>query len=81
MKVYPSKGYIVAKKIKNDKQRGGLYIPTERESELAEVVDVYEGSRYKVGEKIIYKKFSGTEIELEDKLIIFHFRDILGTVK
>lgn len=81
MNIHPAKGYLVAKKIKNEKEVKGLYIPTEKESEIAEIVDVYNGSKFKIGDKVVFKKFSGTEIELEEKLIIFHFKDILGTVK
>jgi chaperonin GroES len=64
------------------KTTSGLYIPegaTEK-PEQANVVAVSDKSNLKVGDKVFYKKWGGSEIKIDGKnYIIIEEEDILAT--
>lgn len=83
---------VVVKRVKSDeKTAGGLIIPDTAKEKPAEgkVVAVGEGARkdsgelipmsVKKGDKVLFGKWSGTEITLDgDELLIMKESDILG---
>jgi chaperonin GroES len=86
---------VVIKRIEEAEQmRGGLYIPDTakekpQEGEVIAIGDgriLEDGTRVpldlKVGERVLFGKYSGTEIKLEDEeLLIMRESDILGVVE
>ncbi len=79
----------VAVKVNNDEEKkvGGIIIPdTAKEKPLmGEIVAVGTDKELqdvvKVGDKVLYAKFSGTEIEVEnEKLIILSRNDLLAKI-
>ena len=77
-----------------EKTAGGIYLPdTAKEKPVeAEVIAVGEGSRLsdgtivpidvKVGDKIVYGKYAGTEVKVEgEEYVILRAEDILGVIE
>jgi len=85
---------VVVKRVASDeKTKGGLIIPDTAKEKPAEgkIIAVGEGARkdsgelipmgVKKGDKILFGKWSGTEITLDgDELIIMKESDILGII-
>jgi len=78
----------------DDKTKGGLIIPdtAKEKPQEGEIVAVGEGARdddgdrvkpdVKVGDKILFGKWSGTEVTLDgEELLIMKESDILGIVE
>ncbi len=69
-----SKGGIILPDSAKEKPRRGKVLEVGTDEELAEKI--------KVGDTIIYAKFSGDEVELEDKkYLIISTSDILAVIK
>jgi chaperonin GroES len=69
-----SKGGIILPDTAKEKPRRGKVVEVGTDEELAEKI--------KVGDIVVYAKFSGDEIELEDKkYLIISRSDILAVVK
>ena len=69
-----SKGGIILPDTAKEKPRKGKVVEVGTDEELAEKI--------KVGDTIIYAKFSGDEVELEDKkYLIISTSDILAVIK
>jgi chaperonin GroES len=69
-----SKGGIILPDTAREKPRRGKVVEVGTDEELAEKI--------KVGDIVVYAKFSGDEIELEDnKYLIISRSDILAVVK
>lgn len=94
MTLKPLKDKVVIKKIEEieEKTASGIVLPNsaKESSNIAEVIaigkEILESEETKgelsEGDKVIYSKYSGTEIELEkEKYIILKFEDILAVVK
>ncbi|HEX3157700.1 MAG TPA: co-chaperone GroES [Gemmatimonadaceae bacterium] len=93
MKIKPLADRVVIKALEETEQmRGGLYIPdtAKEKPQQGEVVAVGEG-RYeegkripmdvKVGNKVLYGKYSGTEVTLEgEQYLILRESDVLAIV-
>ena len=92
-KVAPLADRVVVRPLEETEQmRGGLYIPdtAKEKPQQGEVVAVgpgriEEGKRVpmevKVGDKILYGKYSGTEVTIEaEQLLILRETDILAVV-
>lgn len=92
-KVAPLSDRVVVKPLEETEQmRGGLYIPdtAKEKPQQGEVVAVgpgrtEEGKRVamevKVGDKILYGKYSGTEVTLDNvQMLILRESDILAVV-
>jgi chaperonin GroES len=93
LKVRPLADRVVVKPLEETEQmRGGLYIPdtAKEKPQQGEVVAVgpgktEEGKRVdmelKVGDKILYGKYSGTEVTLSDEpYLILRESDVLAVV-
>jgi len=93
LKVKPLADRVVVKALEETEQmRGGLYIPdtAKEKPQQGEVVAVgpgrvEDGSRVemelKVGDKVLYGKYSGTEVNLGDEqYLILRESDVLAIV-
>ena len=93
LKVKPLADRVVVKPLEDTEQmRGGLYIPdtAKEKPQQGEIVAV-GGGRYedgkkiemelKVGDKVLYGKYSGTEVTIEDaQYLILRESDVLAVV-
>jgi chaperonin GroES len=92
-KISPLADRVVVKPLEeSETMRGGLYIPdtAKEKPQQGEIVAVgpgrfEEGKRVpmelKVGDKVLYGKYSGTEITLEgDQVLILRETDVLAVV-
>lgn len=82
----PLADYIVAQGEAADvRTKSGLYIPgnAQEKPKTAKVVAVGgEVTKVKIGDRIIYKSFSPTEVKVDDaEYIIVKEEDVLATVK
>lgn len=93
LKVKPLADRVVVKPLEDAEQmRGGLYIPdtAKEKPQHGEVVAVGPGRfedgkridmELKVGDKVLYGKYSGTEVTLEDQqYLILRESDVLAVV-
>ncbi len=84
---------VVRRVIEEERSKGGLYIPEQAKEKPAqgEVLAIGQGRRLEsgavvpleiaVGDKVLFGKYSGTEIELDgEKLLILREDEILGVV-
>ena len=93
MKIRPLYDRIVVKRIEQQEQmHGGLYIPdtAKEKPQQGEIIAAgpgkYEDGKLvpmtvKVGDKVLYGKYSGTEISLDgDTVLILRESDVLAVV-
>ncbi|NNC31772.1 co-chaperone GroES [Longimicrobium terrae] len=93
MKVKPLADRVVIKALEESEQmRGGLYIPdtAKEKPQQGEVVAVGNGRiedgkrvdmELKVGDKVLYGKYSGTEVTVEgEQYLILRESDVLAVV-
>ena len=90
MKLRPIEDHVVAKvaAATEEKTYGGLIIPdtAKEKPQIAEIIAVGNDEDLqkivKVGDKVLYGKYAGTEIELDgDKYLILAKSDILAVVE
>jgi chaperonin GroES len=89
MKIKPIGERVLVKLVKvEEKTASGIILPGAGDKEkpnIAEVIAVGTGeklSEIKVGEKVVYSKFSGTEIkDGEDKYLILNIEDVLAVIE
>lgn len=90
MKLRPIEDHVVVKlnTATQEKTIGGIIIPdtAKEKPQMAEVIAVGTDEDLqkivKVGDKVLYGKYAGTEIELDgDKLLILSKSDILAIVE
>ncbi len=90
MKLRPIEDHVVVKlnAATQEKTIGGIIIPdtAKEKPQMAEVIAVGTDEDLmkvvKVGDKVLYGKYAGTEIELDgDKLLILSKSDILAIVE
>ena len=94
MTIKPLFDKIVVKALEaEEKTASGLYLPTsaQEKPQVAEVVAVGPGGlidgkevkmEVKVGDQVIYSKYSGTEVKIDDEeVIIVKQSDILAVVE
>lgn len=90
MKLKPIEDHVVVKAESAAKEKtvGGIIIPdtAKEKPQMAEVIAVGTDEDLqkivKVGDKVLYGKYAGTEIELEgEKLLILSKSDILAIVE
>jgi chaperonin GroES len=90
-KVAPLSDRVVVKALEETEQmRGGLYIPDTAKAQQGEVIAVGPGRtedgkrvpmEVKTGDKVLYGKYSGTEVTIEgEQLLILRESDILAVV-
>ena len=94
LKVKPLADRVVVKPLEDAEQmRGGLYIPdtAKEKPQQGEIVAVGQGKvtedgkridmELKVGDKVLYGKYSGTEVTLEDsQYLILREADVLAVL-
>jgi chaperonin GroES len=84
---------LVRRVVEEERSKGGLFIPEQAKEKPAqgEVLAVGKGRRLEsgelivldtaVGDKVLFGKYSGTEIELDgEKLLILREDEILGVI-
>jgi chaperonin GroES len=95
VKIRPLGDRVLVKPLEKDKQeRGGLIIPdtAKEKPQEGEIVAAGKGKTsddgklipmdVKAGDKILYGKYSGTEIKIDgDEYLIMHQDDILGVLE
>ncbi|MBQ8792375.1 MAG: co-chaperone GroES [Clostridia bacterium] len=94
MKIKPLFDRVVIKPIENESEsKGGIILPmaAQEKSQIARVEAVGEGVNFdgeqigmkvKVGDKVLYGKFSGTEIAVdEEKFVVISQTDILAVIE
>jgi chaperonin GroES len=93
MKLQPLGKRIVIKKLEAEtKTQSGIVLPqsAQEKPQYAEVVAVSEDvkndkeikSELKVGDKVIYSQYAGTEVKLDDiEYIVIKYEDILAIVE
>ena len=90
MKLRPIEDHVVVKlnNASEEKMIGGIIIPdtAKEKPQMAEVIAVGTDEDLqkivKVGDKVLYGKYAGTEIEVEgEKLLILSKSDILALVE
>ncbi|MDZ4181257.1 MAG: co-chaperone GroES [Candidatus Cloacimonadaceae bacterium] len=90
MRLRPIEDHVVVKieAAAQEKKVGGIIIPdtAKEKPQMAEVIAVGTDEDLqkivKVGDKVLYGKYAGTEIEIEgDKLLILAKSDILAIVE
>ena len=92
--VEPLRDYVVLEKVPDEKKVGKIIIATANDNESAVATVIAVGPGYKndegnevkvnvkVGQKVIYKKYSTTDFEENGKkLMIVQDKDILAIVK
>ncbi len=94
MQLRPLADHIVVKVVNTEeKTKSGLYLPdtAQEKPQEGEVIAVGTGKvldngqklplEVKVGDRIIFSKYSGSEITLDgEKLVIFTERDVLAVI-
>ena len=90
MKIRPVEDHLAVKlsTTENEKTVGGIIIPdtAKEKPQIAEVIAVGNDEDLqkiiKVGDKVLFGKYAGTEIELEgEKLLILSKSDLLAIVE
>ena len=95
MKIRPLQDNIVVKQVKEEeKTKGGIFIPDSAKEKPAtgEVIAVgkgctlecgcFQGTGLKKGDRVLFKKFSGTEVEVDgETLLVMSESDILGVIE
>lgn len=87
MKITPMKDKVLVKpKETEEKTKGGIYIPetAKEKTQEGEVIAVGECKEYslKVGDKIIYEKYGGTEVKIENTdYILLNAKDVLAIIQ
>ncbi|MBQ8909346.1 MAG: co-chaperone GroES [Clostridia bacterium] len=94
MKIKPLFDRVVIKPIENESEtKGGILLPmaAQEKSQLATVVAVGEGVNFDgekigmkvaVGDKVLYGKFAGTEVAVdEQKFVVIAQTDILAVIE
>ena len=93
MELKPLGEEVVIKKIEiEEKTASGIVLPSsaKEETNIAEIIaigkDVEEDEKTKgqisVGDKVLFSKYAGTEVELEkEKYIVIKYQDLLAVIK
>lgn len=94
MKLKPLFDRVVLLPLENEKEtKGGIILPTaaQEKSQLAKVVAVGNGMnldgksvqmQVKEGDKVLYGKFAGTEVNVDDKkYVVLRQSDILAVIE
>ncbi len=85
---------LVLKKVEEEENvtKSGLVLPSsaKEESNIAEIVAIGSAienddklkGQVKVGDKVVYSKYAGSEFELDgDKVIVIKYEDLLAVVE
>ena len=93
LKIHPMQDRVVIRALEEtESMRGGLYIPdtAKEKPQQGEIVAVGPGRfekgdrvpmEHKVGQKVLYGKYSGTEVTLDDEeYLIIKESDVLAVI-
>lgn len=77
---------LIRPKDMETKTKSGIYIPDSAKEKTTEgeVMEIGDGKeiKVKVGDKVVYESYSGTEIKIEnEKYLIIEQKDILAIVR
>jgi len=94
MKIKPLGDRVLVEPIEKEEKKGGIIIPdtAKEKPQEGKVIAIGPGRRtedgkvlpmnVKVGDKVLYGKYSGTEVKIDDKnYLILHEDDILGIIE
>ncbi len=87
MKIKPLGGRIVVKPLKQEeKTEGGIYLPETANKEKPQRGDVIavgpDFKGVKKGDKVLFAKYGGTEIEIEDEeYLVLSEDDVLAVIE
>jgi len=95
MKLRPLQDRILVKRIEEEeKTAGGIYIPdtAKEKPQMGQIISVGNGKKtedgkvipvdLKAGDKVLFGKYSGTEVKVEgDDFLIMREDDILGVIE
>lgn len=93
MNLKPLEDKVVIKKVEQEETTAsGIVLPSsaKEESNIAEVIAIGKGisddekkqGEISIGDKIVFSKYAGTELELEEeKYTIIKFSDILAVIE
>jgi chaperonin GroES len=95
MKIRPLQDRVLVKRLEEEeKTKGGIIIPdtAKEKPQMGKVISAGKGKKtedgkvipldVKAGDKILFSKYSGTEVKVEgDELLIMREDDILGIVE
>lgn len=93
MNVKPLGERVVIKKIETENvTKSGIVLPdsAKEESNIAEIVAISEELKndsdkkfnLKVGDKVIYNKYSGSEVEVDgEEIIVIKYQDLLAVIE
>ncbi len=86
MNIRPIGERLLVKPLKvEEKTSTGIILPESEkksESNIGEVIAIGDTNIVNIGDKIIFKKFSGAEIKnQEEKYLILEIKDILALIK
>jgi chaperonin GroES len=95
MKIRPLQDRVLVKRLEEEeKTKGGIIIPdtAKEKPQMGKVIAAGKGKKteegkvipldVKAGDKILFSKYSGTEVKVEgDELLIMREDDILGIVE
>ena len=95
MKLRPLQDRIIVKRIQEEeKTAGGIFIPdtAKEKPQMGQIVSVGNGKKtedgkvipvdLKAGDKVLFGKYSGTEVKVEgDEFLIMREDDILGVIE
>lgn len=83
MTIKPTAGNLLCKPITNKTESGLIMVSTgdeRKRPEIAEVVEVGPGSTYKIGTRIVFKKYMDYKLTLGDVPCVFvEEKDILAS--
>jgi len=93
-KIRPLGDRVVVKVLKQEQTSGGIYLPdtAQEKPQMGEVIAVGPGKMdddgdrlpmdVKTGERVIFAKYSGTEVKLEGaEYLLLAEKDILGIIE
>ena len=94
MKIRPLQDRVIVRRLEEEKTKGGIIIPdtAKEKPQEGKIVAVGKGKvtedgkviplDVKVGDKILFGKYSGTEIKIEgEEHLIMREEDILGIIE
>lgn len=87
MKIKPLKDKVLIRVLGvEEKTKGGIYIPQTAQEKtqkgIVEAVGDSEEIKVKVGDKVIYDKYSGTQLKIDDvEYLIVSADDILAIIE
>ncbi|MBK9272849.1 MAG: co-chaperone GroES [Saprospiraceae bacterium] len=79
--IKPTENYILIKvEDREEKTESGIYLP-ETKTDVHQQGEVVQGDKYKAGDIVIFRRWSGEDITYNNKkYLLVHKKDVLATV-